>query len=74
MLATIMAALAAIPEIVKVIGELVSEVKQLRQDSIDKSLEGIRNDVREILSKIQNAQTNADRTKLAAELNALLGK
>lgn len=69
-----MAALAAIPEIVKVISELVAEVKTLRQDSIDKSLEGIRNDVQETLTKIQNAQTNVDRAKLATELNARLGK
>jgi hypothetical protein len=74
MLASIMAALAALPEIVKAIESLIAEVKTLRQESIDKSLEQIRNDVNETIAKIQTAKTNEDRIALARDLNSRISK
>ena len=74
MFATIMAALAALPEIVKVLGEVASALKQLRQDSINKELEKIKTDVSKKLLEVEGAQTNEERRRLALELALLLSK
>ena len=74
MFASIVAALAALPEIVKILGEVVSELKNLRQSSIDSSLDKIKADVNETLTKIQSAKSNEERSVLARDLNARLGK
>lgn len=74
MFAELMAVFASIKEIAKAINLLTEEVKKLRQDAIDSELSDIKKDVNETISKIQNAKTNEDRARLAAELNSRISK
>lgn len=67
-LAELFAFFRALPELVKVMGEVVSSLKQLKQDSVDRELEKIRSDVSTTLKQIEGAQTNEDRRRLAMEL------
>lgn len=64
----------ALPEMVKILGEVNSTLKQLRQDSIDKELDGIKKDVSETLKQIEGAKTNEDRKRLSLELALRLSK
>ena len=66
--AEIIAFFRALPELVKVLGEVVTSLKQLRQDAIDSELAKIKSDVDITLKQIAGAQTNEDRKKLALEL------
>lgn len=72
--AELIAFVRALPELVKVMGEVVSSLKQMRQDSIDKELSQIRGDVATTLKRIEGAQTNEDRRRLALELAARMSR
>jgi hypothetical protein len=72
--ADVIAFIKALPELVRVMGEVVSTLNKLRQDAIDKELEKIRYDVSETLTKISNAKTDADRSRLSLELATRLRK
>lgn len=64
----------AFPELVKVMGEVVSTLQQLKQDSIDKQLENYRADVAATLKQIEGAKTNEDRKRLSMELALRMSK
>lgn len=72
--AEIIAFVRALPELVKVMGEVVSALQQIKQDSIDKQLEKIKTDVSETLKKIEGAKTNEERKNLSMELALRLSK
>lgn len=72
--AEIIAFVRALPELVKVMGEVVSALQQIKQDSIDKQLEKIKTDVSETLKKIEGAKTNEERKNLAMELAVRMSK
>jgi hypothetical protein len=73
-IAELIAFFRALPELVKVMGEVVSTLQQLRQDSIDKELSKIKSDVSETIKKIEGAQTNEDRKRLALDLALRMSK
>lgn len=67
-IAEIIAFFKALPELVKVLGEVVSALQQLKQDSINREMDAIKSDVSKTLKQIEGAQTNEERKKLALEL------
>lgn len=73
-IAEIIAFFKALPELVRVMGEVVSGLRQLRQDAIDRELDSIKSDVSETLKQIEGARTNEDRRRLALELATRLSK
>lgn len=73
-IAEIFAFIRALPELVKVMGEVVSSLRHLRQDAIDRELDSIKSDVSETLKKIEGAKTNEDRKRLSMELALRLSK
>lgn len=64
----------SLPEMVKVLGEIHSTLKQLRQESIDRELEKIKSEVAETLKQIEGAKTNEDRKRLSMELALRMSK
>lgn len=73
-IAEIFAFFRALPELVKVMGEVVSTLKQLKQDQVDKELEKIKSEVATTLKQIEGAQTNEDRKRLSMELAIRMSK
>jgi hypothetical protein len=67
-------ALKSINSLVKLLGELVLAVKDLKSDMIQKELETVRKEVNETLKQIENAQTKEERKKLAASINASMSR
>ena len=67
-IAALWAFFKALPQLVAIMGEVVDALKQLRQDSINNSLNQIKSDVASTLKQIEGAQTNEDRKRLAMEL------
>ena len=70
----IVAFIRALPEMVKILGEVADSLKQLRQDSIDKELAKIKADVSETIKQIEGAKTNEDRKRLSMELAIRMSK
>jgi hypothetical protein len=58
----------ALPKLVDTLGEVVSTLKQLRQDAINKELDVIKRDVSITLKQISEAKTNDERKKLSIDL------
>lgn len=73
-IAEIIAFIRALPELARVMGEVVSSLRQLRQDAIDRELDSIKSEVSETLKKIEGAKTNEDRRRLALELVTRMSK
>lgn len=72
--ADIIAFIKALPEIIKVLGEIHSTLKQLQKESLDKELAKIRSEVNETLTRIEKAKTNEERKTLAIELANRINK
>jgi len=70
----IIAFIRALPKLVEVMGQVVSSLQQLKQDSINRELESIKSDVSKTLKQIEGAQTNEDRKRLAMELALRMSK
>jgi len=73
-IAEIIAFLKALPALVEALREVRDDIKQLRQDSIDRTLEGIKADVAETIRNIEGAKSNEDRKRLAMELALRMSK
>lgn len=72
--AELIAFVRALPELVRVMGGVLDELRNLRQDAINRELESIRKDVSITLKQIEGAQTNEDRKRLAMELALRMSK
>jgi hypothetical protein len=72
--ADIVAFIKALPEIIKVLGEIHSTLKQLQKEALEKEMAKIRSDVNETLTKIEKAKTNEERKILALELATRISK
>ena len=73
-LALIVEFFTALPKLVNAVNALVEEVKQLKQDSINKSLETYKQEVSDTLAKISKATSDEERKKLSLELANRLKK
>jgi hypothetical protein len=73
-IAEIFAFFKALPELVKVMGEVVSSLKQLRQDSINRELDSIRNEFDTNIKKLTMAVNDEQRKKALLDLNRALGR
>jgi len=71
-IAEIFAFFKALPELVKVMGEVVSSLKQLRQDSINRELDSIRNEFDTNIKKLTMAVNDEQRKKALLDLNRAL--
>ena len=74
MFAQIMLVFEAIKEGSKALQLLVVEVRSLRQDSIDKTLDEKMKEINVTVEKINKATTNSERTQLAHDLAVSLRK
>lgn len=72
--AELVAFFKALPEVVKLIRELVDAVKGLHSSAIDKELETIRKDVSDTIYKIEGAKTVEERRRLSLELVSRMSK
>jgi hypothetical protein len=68
-IAEIIAFLKALPEMVKVLGDISDNLKQLKIDSINKELETIKNDVAIKIQTLTLAKTDDERKKAIIDLN-----
>ena len=64
----------SLPEIAKVLGEIVSTLKELRQESMQKELEVIRKDVDVQIQSLILAVNDEQRKKALLALSTALGK
>jgi hypothetical protein len=72
--AEIIAFFKALPEIIKILGEINNTLKQLQKEAIEKELALIRSEVKETLTKIEKANTHEERKILALELATRISK
>lgn len=73
-IAEIFAFIKALPEMVKILGQIASSLEHLKQESINKELESIRKDVSATLAQIEKAATNEERKKLSTDLATRMSK
>lgn len=73
-IAEIIAFFKAVPQIVAVLGEVVSSLKQLRQDAIDKELETVRKEVDVQIQNLILAGNDEQRKKALLELSRAIGR
>lgn len=73
-MAEIIAFIRALPELVKVMGEVVNALRQMKQDAIDRELEKIRNEVDSNIQKLTAAKTDEERKKILLDLNRAIGR
>ena len=69
MIVSLIAALKALPELVKVIGQLGETFKRIEEERIDNKFTKLQGKVDEYTKKIENATTNEERSALARSLN-----
>ena len=72
--AAILGALKALPELVKVIGQLIDTISSLQGIMADKKINEIKEKNAEILRKIENASTDKELKKLIRDLNTNLSR
>jgi len=72
--AALLAAIKAIPGLVEAINRLGDTMLQVQEISIDNKYTELKEEVREITKRIENAKSDDDRRNLARELNTLISK
>lgn len=72
--AAILAALKAIPELVRVISRLGDSIEKMQLNAIDDRYDKLKEQVNVYTKKIEQAKTNDQRRALARELNAAVSK
>lgn len=72
--AELIAFVRALPELVKVMGEVVSSLRQMRQDSIDRELESIRKDVDTQIQILTTAANDETRKRAILDLSRAIGR
>lgn len=70
----IIAFIRALPEAVKILGQIVNSLEQLKQDSINRQIEIIKSDVTTTLKQIEKAGTNEERKRLSIDLANRMSK
>ena len=70
----IVAFFKALPEMVKVLSEIVLALKQLKQESIDKELESIRKEVNQQITSLSKAANDEERKKALLALALAVSK
>lgn len=73
MIAAIKSALIALPQLVKVLGQLGETIKQVEKERIENKYTKLQGKVDEYTKKIENASTNEERATLARSLNTHAG-
>lgn len=74
LMAEIIAAIKSLGAIAGLLREAIDEMKQLRDENLERKLDVIRKEVDVTLKKITGARSNEEREKLALELNTRIGK
>lgn len=72
--AEVIAFFKALPEIIKVLGEINATLKQMQKESIEREILKIRQEVDETINKIEKAKTSEERKNLAIELSTRISK
>ena len=70
----VVAALKSLAQLADLLRDLISEMQLQRQEKIQKELENYKQEVRSVLTQIENAKTNEDRKHLSRKLAESLGK
>lgn len=70
----VVAALKSLAQLADLLRDLISEMRLQRQEKIQKELENYKQEVRSVLTQIENAKTNEDRKHLSRKLAESLGK
>ena len=73
-MAEILLFLRSLPQMVKVLGEIVEALKQLKAEAIEKELTAIRNDVDLQIKNLQMAANDVDRKKAILALSSAISK
>ena len=68
------AALKSLAQLADPLRDLISEMQLQRQEKIQKELENYKQEVRSVLTQIENAKTNEERKHLSRLLAESLGK
>lgn len=68
------AALKSLAQLADLLRDLISEMQLQRQEKIQKELENYKQEVRNVLTQIENAKTNEERKHLSRLLAESLGK
>lgn len=72
--AEFIAFIRALPELVRVMGEVVDSLKQLKRDAIDRELESIRKEFDSNIQKLITAQNDEQRKKALLDLSRSIGR
>lgn len=70
----VVAALKSLAQLADLLRDLISEMQLQRQEKIQKELENYKQEVRSVLTQIENAKTNEERKHLSRLLAESLGK
>ena len=70
----VVAALKSLAQLADLLRDLISEMQLQRQEKIQKELENYKQEVRNVLTQIENAKTNEERKHLSRLLAESLGK
>jgi len=70
----VVAALKSLAQLADLLRDLISEMQLQRQEKIQKELENYKQEVRSVLTQIENAKTNEERKHLSRKLAESLGK
>lgn len=70
----VVAALKSLAQLADLLRDLISEMQLQRQEKIQKELENYKQEVRNVLTQIENAKTNEERKHLSRKLAESLGK
>jgi hypothetical protein len=72
--AEVIAFFKALPELVKVMGEVVAALKEMKQESIDKAIETIKNDVDVQIQILTQAKNDEERKAALLALSRAIAK
>jgi glucosamine 6-phosphate synthetase-like amidotransferase/phosphosugar isomerase protein len=74
MFASVMAALQAIAALPKLISEVKDSIDKMRESALQKEMDKIKNEVNEVIKRIEHANTKEDRLALSLKLATIVAR